>query len=674
MATAEELKLKVTVDGADKVDKLTKSAESATDKFSRLNNALQIAALVSYSTNVLRLADNIYDLSNGSDISIAKILQLREAFASNGGNAEALGVVIQRLNNTLSDARNGSASAQETLLKLGLTFKDMANMDTADALEATIQKLSKMSDAAERNAMAVQIFGKQAANIDWAGIQNGTTSSIAEFEKYEARIKKAAEAHDKLSIAAENLMIAFSTLLDTSGVLDFINNLDTSIKNLQPVVDLVGGLITLWFGSKAVTAFGNLRKESEMVGTAVDGLTAAFARAGAAFELAFGAGALTTLKNFGVALAAAIYSPDLNANEEQLNKIYKSRETMFNNLPKALKDAYWKMSGEEQARVAEMVSNGKTMEAAISKISGVTLPSKKAVTPAWSGEIAQIDALSAAYENNLYWEAERYKAESDAMLQTESNANKKRILFSMDEKYAQEIFKLNQQITQLQAGPQSAASDAKIAALKKEKTQFEETYDSHREKMIELIDLRNEEQRSFGTGWERAFNKYIDQATNSSILAENIFNSMTGNMNSAIDDFVEKGKFSFKDFSNSIIKDLLKIGLKYQAAQLFNNIGNLGIGGMLSGLFSGRAIGGPVQANEPYVVGERGPELFVPATAGNVVSNNQMSTAGAGGSNIIQYNISAVDAMSFKQMLARDPSFLYAVTEQGRRSLPMTRR
>jgi len=35
----------------------------------------------------------------------------------------------------------------------------------------------------------------------------------------------------------------------------------------------------------------------------------------------------------------------------------------------------------------------------------------------------------------------------------------------------------------------------------------------------------------------------------------------------------------------------------------------------------GRANGGPVSSNQPYIVGERGPELFVPGVSGSVVSN-----------------------------------------------------
>ena len=40
--------------------------------------------------------------------------------------------------------------------------------------------------------------------------------------------------------------------------------------------------------------------------------------------------------------------------------------------------------------------------------------------------------------------------------------------------------------------------------------------------------------------------------------------------------------------------------------------------------FGFRAQGGPVKANAPYIVGEKGPELFVPTGAGNIVANNDL--------------------------------------------------
>ena len=44
-----------------------------------------------------------------------------------------------------------------------------------------------------------------------------------------------------------------------------------------------------------------------------------------------------------------------------------------------------------------------------------------------------------------------------------------------------------------------------------------------------------------------------------------------------------------------------------------------------------RAIGGPVNAGQPYMVGERGPELIVPTNSGMVVPNNQLSSGGGRG-------------------------------------------
>ena len=60
-----------------------------------------------------------------------------------------------------------------------------------------------------------------------------------------------------------------------------------------------------------------------------------------------------------------------------------------------------------------------------------------------------------------------------------------------------------------------------------------------------------------------------------------------------------------------------------------------------------RAMGGPVSARTAYLVGERGPELFVPGFAGNIIPNNQMGTVPAmgarsssGGASVININVS----------------------------------
>lgn len=52
--------------------------------------------------------------------------------------------------------------------------------------------------------------------------------------------------------------------------------------------------------------------------------------------------------------------------------------------------------------------------------------------------------------------------------------------------------------------------------------------------------------------------------------------------------------------------------------------------GIFAGKLVPRAGGGPVMANEPYLIGEQGPEVFVPDTPGTVLPNQFVDAAGAG--------------------------------------------
>jgi TP901 family phage tail tape measure protein len=68
-------------------------------------------------------------------------------------------------------------------------------------------------------------------------------------------------------------------------------------------------------------------------------------------------------------------------------------------------------------------------------------------------------------------------------------------------------------------------------------------------------------------------------------------------------------------------------GTVAQAVGQAVNQGNI-VGGVRrsSGGIEARAIGGPVSAGQQYIVGERGPEMFVPRTNGTIVPNSQLSS------------------------------------------------
>ena len=172
----------------------------------------------------------------------------------------------------------------------------------------------------------------------------------------------------------------------------------------------------------------------------------------------------------------------------------------------------------------------------------------------------------------------------------------------------------------------------------------------------------------FLVGTKDAFTKFKEDSMDAGKQASNSFNNFTQGMEDAFVKFAQTGKLSFKDLANSIIADLIRIAVRKAIVAA--------IGGPLGSLF-GFANGGPVQGATPIIVGERGPELFVPTSAGKIVSNSTLKGSGQntggmsnGGQTVVNYNIQAVDASSFRSLVAKDPSFIYAVTEQGRRSQP----
>jgi phage-related protein len=74
-----------------------------------------------------------------------------------------------------------------------------------------------------------------------------------------------------------------------------------------------------------------------------------------------------------------------------------------------------------------------------------------------------------------------------------------------------------------------------------------------------------------------------------------------------------------------------------------NNPVTQAIGGAIDNIFGGgRANGGPVTGGTSYVVGERGPELFVPNTSGTIIPNG--GGGGGGGSTINLTVNGAIDA------------------------------
>ena len=95
--------------------------------------------------------------------------------------------------------------------------------------------------------------------------------------------------------------------------------------------------------------------------------------------------------------------------------------------------------------------------------------------------------------------------------------------------------------------------------------------------------------------------------------------------------------------------------------------------GGLTSMFSGRASGGSVQKDKPYLVGERGAELFIPNQSGQITQSAR-GTGGMGGATTVNVNVSATDVRGVKELLIDNRSTIVnavniALNEKGKEAL-----
>jgi hypothetical protein len=69
------------------------------------------------------------------------------------------------------------------------------------------------------------------------------------------------------------------------------------------------------------------------------------------------------------------------------------------------------------------------------------------------------------------------------------------------------------------------------------------------------------------------------------------------------------------------------------------------------------------------LVGERGPELFVPKTSGTIIPNNMLSSSLGGTTNVTNNYINAIDTKSFEQRLLGSSNTIWAANQYANKSL-----
>ena len=697
MATVENFLLKFKVDGQAALNGASNSIKNIGTQVSGLTGglgglaggvAVVGSAFAAMGMKAIALADEISDISDATGISAGALLNFKQSLVEAGGKADDFSTLAAKLNQNIGDAAEGSDKAQKAFRNLGVFVTDAGGniRSTEVILQDAIARLAAIEDPSRRAAAAVDLFGKSAAKLDFTKL-NAIRDPVAD-----ADIKRLADYQAAIDKVRNRL---------ETGLISFFGSLAEDIDNAQQKMDKLigaagkkGNKIVLGpMGLPVEVPMTDKEKEAARI-RELERLMAPAAgkprgRTQEAIDKAkegapkggFGAESDAMRKRrMEIMATSEAYKIQNNQLIDNINfekamvgktdeyvQVEKAREEVIKRAAAEsakLQDAKKALGKDEGALAA-------VYDAQIAKITKASQVDADRVASATQGLI-DLRTVENARKQDIENTTKAIEAQINRQQQLGDilrGINDQQVDINF-EKSLKGLTPIQQEIAKIQENGRKAALEAGrsfAAAFDSEDgltperaqeladglAQIAQGYRDISQAQIEAVTNVSPLMDS----WEEYKNKALD--TSSQIKSS--FENFTNGMEDALVKFVQTGKLSFNDLANSIIADLARIAVKKAI---------VAIGTSLFGF----AAGGPVMAGTPIIVGERGPEMFVPKTAGKIVPNNQLGGGGTGSSGgmqtVVNYNIQAVDAQSFRSLVARDPSFIYAVTEQGRRSQP----
>lgn len=688
-------------------------AEQGVNKFGAMSGAMKAsilaagAAFVATARQAIVFADAINDVAKANEVSVSKVLEFSQALSVSGGKADDVSKIFANFTNKIDEAASGSQDMRDKFAKLGITLKDLQNLDMAQLFEKALKGLSQMPDTITRNALAFDTLGKGVKGVDIKGLND-------EFQRINGTLESSDEKFAKIGDAIDNL-----DRLSTKIKTDMANNI------AEPVSIAVGLLNSFYDTLK--TGNGILEEAGKKL-----------EKYGLTWKNIFFSNAMQTMEMGKIFAqiknkdAAGGFSP---MDQTQVTpSILKSDATT----PKRIIEKTKEQIAAEEKLKKEIEGQSTALQQQINSI--------RLQTAELGGAASMAEKLKLEFDKGgKYHTQANTELAKQAMLVARAYDSQKDLVEAQKQAVQQAIYKNQLEMQDREARAQDAASQAIQKAnfdyelsrqvesieLQKQRSKLEADIagysDTQRQKMLALFDLEreiirlkernyfiSEEQvrayrsasvalieqeeitrrtaNSFSAGWDRAYENFKERAMDSAQMGSRAFQNMTQSMETALDRFVKTGKLSFKELTASIIQDLISIQLRAQATgffqSIFDNIGGLfgSAGGVPMNTPSFEsyynmprfANGGTPPLNAPSLVGENGPELFVPRTSGTIVPNTQLSSMMMPPQQIIYNapvieNMNAIDTQTGVQFLARNKDTIWSAYQSASRGMPMQR-
>lgn len=652
---------------SDAMKQIESSVNMAKQAFVAFTGVAGVNAFKGMILGVFEAGEKLNDLSIAAGISVEKLSGLASIGKFSGQSADSLASSMNKLSKNLASSNEDSKGAAAALKALGLNFDDFQKMTPDARMLKIATAMGEFQDGAQKSAAAMLLFGKTGAELlpfmkdlaEAGEIHTKVTAAQAaaadQFDDNLVRLKSNGDAWKK-SLAYE-LLPTLNDLLDVLLTIKQSTSSQGSVigealkSGLQVVgvlaVNLnyvlrqmgneIGGVIAqavrlAHLDLSGAGAIGDqMKKDAEAARIEVDKLSSSLmgitnSRAGAGR----GGSSSTDPRAFGVGGDGRAVLSNLNGNASgavqpsDFDKINKQTIEQIN-LAAAALGASRDLTESEKARIKSLseIDAGK-----------LTAPEKALFKQrvesiaAMQDEIKARDHVAKAVEAENLEKEKAWKAAEDYSASLDKTLSDLAFETSLLGKDADAIRQMTA-LRKLDADAQRAVAAAKSdpAAQDLIKSQSAEAQQKVVAGMVQQKAAQDALNGSWTVGAKNALTEYQKTVSNVAAFTQTAFANAFKGMEDALVSFVTTGKLDFASLVNSMIADLVR----YQVQQSIMKplTAAMGPSGGIMSLL-GFASGGQPPVGVPSIVGEKGPELFIPNTAGTIVPNHALG----GGSNV----------------------------------------
>ena len=659
------IKLSAQVTGLGSLDQLntklkdsSKSAASVGGIFKGLGGAItgalagvaSVGAVLAFTKSLINMGDELWTIHERTGIAVEDLSKFQGAAEQSGTSLDAVAKGINRLNKSLGE----QGKAFEILKKLGVdtTNATKAMLGIADVMKAT-------EDPALKAALAIEIFGKAGAELV-PMLQNGS----GEIEGMaNAMSTEFAQAADEFNDAINEIKRELAGGIASEGT--------SSLKELTATLndpDIRTGIVGIINGIIEITKF------------AIEGAAAVYGLGDALLDT-FRSVENKTTKGLNIELVDAElelerWRKDAHPDwiRKQNEKIYLLRRELNerNAIAKRLDSAGQtktseskeskptatgsadavlrrllktptekpKETREEREREraiknnekiilqlnAEAASLGKTnlereRSAAIADLEAAGIAKG---TKEYNARLAAVDNLhNAKFDEDLRKIKDALDLEIEAMRINTDEFGLSSLQIEINSKMREYDLLLKRESIGL--------TEAETVALK-------ELIEAKKAEAKAELERREAQKGDWMGGMKQGIREYYDSIKDVASATKDVMVQAFQGMEDALLEFVTTGKMNFKSFAAEIIKEILRIWIRYMIIKPLMDALGVAFPSFGAAMAGTRALGGAVAGGSSYLVGENGPELFTPSNSGRITPNTQMG----GGNNVsVVVNVNA---------------------------------